>query len=99
MTTGKKANRLYLVGAHVWAEYRLGQRPNLYDFVAYDNMGNYFFRRRSDKALLGKTMHQLSNYPGFRPFVINSDYLDSSRLITSDEPGRYVPPFTPLTSA
>lgn len=92
--SSKNEKRLYLVGCHVWAEYRVGCRPSLYDFVAYDNLGNYFFRRRKDKLVIGKTMYQLTNFPGFKPFVINTDYLDMSKLITSSDPGRYVPPFT-----
>lgn len=91
---GKKAKRLYLAGASVWVQYHYHQKPDLYDFVAYDNLGNYFFRRRSDQVVIGKTMFQITTYPGFRPFVIVTDYLDSSRLITSNDPGRYVPPFT-----
>jgi hypothetical protein len=73
---------LWLLGSRVWAEYRLGHKPELYDFMGYDH-SVYYFRRRRDGIMIGKTIYQLTNYPGFRPFLINLNYFDPAKLITS----------------
>lgn len=70
----------WFLGARVWAEYRIGHKPELYDFMGAE-YGIFYFRRRKDGAQIGKTIHQITNYPGFRPFLINCEYFDPLQLV------------------
>jgi hypothetical protein len=73
---------LWLLGSRVWAEYRLGHKPQLYDFVGNDPSGVFYFRRKTDGLMIGKTLYQLTNYSGFRPFLINMNYFDPHNIVT-----------------
>lgn len=76
-----KNERLYLLGAAVWASYIEGRKPVLYDFKGCDGV-IYVFCERKTNILIGKTIHQLTNYPGFRPFCINMKMFDPTKLVT-----------------
>ncbi len=80
MTTGKN-KPLWLLGARIWAEYRIGMKPELWEFLSVDGYGIFYFQNRKTKVVMGKTIYQLSGYPGFKPFLINLDYLDPNKLI------------------
>jgi hypothetical protein len=92
MATGRNKKALWLLGARVWVEYRIGHKPELYDFIGFDNFGVYYFQRKRDSVVVGKTMYHLTQYPGFRPFLINFEYFDPNRLVMDES--RETPTFT-----
>jgi hypothetical protein len=86
--SGQKVKRLYLASANIWAEWSLMGTPRylLYEFVGYNiALDQYFFKGRKTNKLLVKTMNQLElagRGGSFRPFLIDTERLDSKHLIT-----------------
>lgn len=88
MISGQKVKKLYMASANIWAEWYVVGTPRfkLYEFVGYNiALDQYFFKGHKSGTLLVKSMAQLEaagRGGAFRPFLIDTERLDSKHLIT-----------------